>query len=115
MRKYKGARVHAVVTLSDTFMSTRYGGRQRPHFNYVRWIKIGESEEMAALPGPEPVKPPDAKETLSQLAKDAKLAAKTVDKMAEPQVQPAAAKKPTGPQEVTTPTAKEVTGDEIKY
>jgi len=67
------------------------------------------------LPGPEQVKPPGVKEALQQLAKDAKLAAKTVDKMAEPQVQPAAAKKPTGPQEVTTPTAKEVTGDEIKY
>jgi len=117
MRKYKGTRVHAVVTLSDTFMSTRYGGRQRPHFNYVRWIKIGESEEMAALPGPEPVKPPDAKETLSQLAKDARLAAKVVTKMTEPPVQAktTAAKKPTGPQEVAKPTAKEVTGDEIKY
>ena len=117
MRKYKGTRVHAVVTLSDTFMSTRYGGRQRPHFNYVRWIKIGESEEMAALPGPEPVKPPDAKETLSQLAKDARLAAKVVTKMTEPPVQAktTAAKKPTGPQEVAKPTAKDVTGDEIKY
>jgi hypothetical protein len=114
MRKYKGVRVHAVVTLSDTFMPTRYGGRQRPHFNYARWIKIGEHEEPATLPGPEPVKPPDAKETLNQLAKDARLAAKVVTKMTEPPAQ-AKTTKPTGPQEVAKPTAKEVTGDEIKY
>jgi hypothetical protein len=114
MRKYKGVRVHAVVTLSDTFMSTRYGGRQRPHFNYVRWIKIGEHEEPAALPGPEPVKPPDAKETLNQRAKDARLAAKVVTKMTEPPAQ-AKTTKPTGPQEVAKLTGKEVTGDEIKY
>src|SRR5262249_8586513 len=103
--------------LSDVFMSTRFGGRQRPHFNYVRWIRLGESEETATLPSPEQVKPPGAQETLNQLAKDAKLAAKVVTKMAEPQAQAKAAapKKPAGPQEVTKPSAKEVTDDEIMF
>ena len=47
----------------------------------------------------------------------ARLAAKVVTKMTEPpaQAKTTAAKKPTGPQEVAKPTAKEVTGDEIKY
>jgi hypothetical protein len=36
-------RPHAgpVVTLSDAHMNTRFGGRQRPHFNVVRWIELG--------------------------------------------------------------------------
>jgi hypothetical protein len=117
MRKYKGARVHARVKLSNVFMSTRFGGRQRPAFIYSpNWVRLGNSEETAVLPGPEPVEPPDAKETLNQLAKDAKLAAKVVTKMTEPQAQAKAApKQSTGPQVVHKPTAKEVVNDEIKY
>jgi hypothetical protein len=117
MRKYKGARVHARVKLSDTFMPTRYGGRQRPQFIYSpNWVRLGENEETAALPTPEQVKPPGAKETLNQLVKDAKLAAKVVTKMTEPQAQAkTAAPKQAGPQEVTKPSAKEVTGDEIPW
>jgi hypothetical protein len=38
MHKYKGPKVSAVITLGDIFMNTKYGGRQRPHFNIVRWI-----------------------------------------------------------------------------
>jgi hypothetical protein len=52
MRKFRGARVYAVVTLGDTFMSTRFGGRQRPDFIVNRWITIGPSEP--ALPAPTP-------------------------------------------------------------
>jgi len=118
MRKYKGARVHAGVKLSDVFMPTRFGGRQRPQFIYSpNWVRLGESEETAALPSPEQVKPPGAKETLNQLAKDAKLAAKVVSKMTEPQAQtkPAAPKQSTGPQEVSRPSAAEVTNDEIPW
>jgi hypothetical protein len=38
MRKYRGPKVSAVITLADAFMKTKYGGRQRPHFQIVRWI-----------------------------------------------------------------------------
>jgi hypothetical protein len=118
MRKYKGARVHARVKLSNTFMNTRFGGRQRPQFIYMpHWVRLGESEEIAALPAPEQVKPPGIKETLDQFAKHAKLAAKVVTKMTEPQAQAKAAapKQSTGPQEVVKPSAKEVTDDEIMF
>ena len=37
-RRFSGANVLPVVTLSDTFMKTHYGGRQRPHFLIKRWI-----------------------------------------------------------------------------
>jgi hypothetical protein len=43
MRQYRGPKVSAVVTLSDTHMNTKYGGRQRPHFEVVRWIGFDES------------------------------------------------------------------------
>jgi hypothetical protein len=50
MRDFRGARVFAVVTLGDTFMPTRFGGRQRPEFFVKRWITLGPSEP--ALPAP---------------------------------------------------------------
>jgi hypothetical protein len=59
MRQFRGERVFAVVCLGDTFMSTRFGGRQRPDFIVKRWIKLGPSEP--ALPAPTaPSLPPAA-------------------------------------------------------
>jgi hypothetical protein len=56
MRRFRGDNVYPVVTLSDTFMKTRFGGRQRPNFLIKRWI--GLSSEEAALPAPTPTAPP---------------------------------------------------------
>jgi hypothetical protein len=102
MRQYNGAKVHAVVTLSDTYMPTRYGGRQRPAFIYKRWIKIGG--EPAALPTADKNPPKAIEQTLEQFAGGDKPAAKP----AEPQQASKA-------QTVAKPTAKQVTGDEIRY
>ena len=54
MRMTRGPNLYAVVTLSDTFMKTKWGGRQRPHFNIVKWTRLGAQagEEVAALPAP---------------------------------------------------------------
>ena len=38
MRSFRGANVYPIVTLSDTFMSTHFGGRQRPQFVIKRWV-----------------------------------------------------------------------------
>jgi hypothetical protein len=72
MRKFRGARVHPVVTLTDVFMNTRFGGRQRPHFNIVKWVSLDGGgalltpTELPALESPPTappeVKPPSAKE-----------------------------------------------------
>jgi hypothetical protein len=51
MQKYKGPDIYAVVTLSDTHMKTKFGGRQRPHLLIVRWVRLGGGGE-AALPAP---------------------------------------------------------------
>jgi hypothetical protein len=53
MRRFRGEHVYPVITLSDAFMNTRFGGRQRPHFEVKRWIKLGgERGEVEALPPP---------------------------------------------------------------
>jgi hypothetical protein len=53
IRRLRGQNVYPVVTLSDTFMKTRFGGRQRPHFKIVKWTRLGgEGGEVAALPPP---------------------------------------------------------------
>src|SRR5262245_1275216 len=66
IRQFRGAKVYPVVALSDTFMKTRFGGRQRPHFLIKRWITFGGSAALAeaeapklAGPAAEPTKPVD--------------------------------------------------------
>src|SRR5213076_1020510 len=54
MRRFRGENVHPVVTLSDRFMATRFGGRQRPHFNIVRWITFGDGGPALAQPNAAP-------------------------------------------------------------
>jgi hypothetical protein len=70
MRRYRGQHVYPIVTLSDTFMKTRWGGRQRPHFEIKRWVTLGgggnalPAADQPLLPdqGVQEVKPPTAKE-----------------------------------------------------
>jgi hypothetical protein len=69
MRRLRGQNVYPVITLSDTFFPTRYGGRQRPHFVIVRWVRLGG--EVEALPVPTPLPPTTSKEQLNQFAKPA--------------------------------------------
>jgi hypothetical protein len=53
IRRLRGQNVYPAVTLGDTFMKTRFGGRQRPHFTIVRWVRLGgEGGEVEALPPP---------------------------------------------------------------
>jgi hypothetical protein len=49
MRKFRGEEVFPVVTLADTFMPTRFGGRQRPSFNVVRFVTFGGPGTPAAV------------------------------------------------------------------
>ena len=70
MRRYRGQHVYPLITLRDVFMRTRFGGRQRPHFEIRRWVKLGD--DSTALPaadtplltnrGAQEVKAPTAKE-----------------------------------------------------
>ena len=52
-RKVSGDNVYPVVTLSDTFMNTKFGGRQRPHFLIKSWITLGgQAPASTATPAP---------------------------------------------------------------
>jgi hypothetical protein len=54
MRKFRGEKVCAVVTLSDAFMRTKFGGRQRPHFIVKRWVQFGSEKPALAAPAQPP-------------------------------------------------------------
>lgn len=69
MRKFRGEHVYPVVTLADTYMRTRFGGRQRPHFDIKRWVAAPGDGDRALPPpgtprlaGPKEVTEPSAKE-----------------------------------------------------
>jgi hypothetical protein len=46
-RRVRGADVFPVVELTNIFMRTRHGGRQRPHLPVKRWITFGPTGEAA--------------------------------------------------------------------
>jgi hypothetical protein len=54
IRRLRGPNVYPVVLLTDTFMNTKWGGRQRPHFKIARWITLGSEGDHEALPPPPP-------------------------------------------------------------
>ena len=81
MRQVRGERVFAVVLLRDKFMPTAYGGRQRPHFEIVKFVTFGDdgttikssvltASDAPSLAGPatsggmKTVETPSAKETV---------------------------------------------------
>jgi len=86
MRKFKGPHLVPVVCLSDIFMQTRFGGRQRPHFLIKRWVTMGNgSEEQVLLPAPA---------APSLAPGQAAAAENSTDESAQAPVEPTAAAKP---------------------
>jgi hypothetical protein len=49
MRRFRGAKVTPIVRLASKWMTTRFGGRMRPHLEIVRWVEAG-GEPAPALP-----------------------------------------------------------------
>jgi hypothetical protein len=107
MRRFRGSNVFPVITLSDTFMKTRFGGRQRPHFLIKRWIALGDGDR--ALPAPDPsTTPRSAQAQLEHFAG-------TPETVAPPSA-PATPESPLpGARTVVPPTLAEETGDEIPF
>jgi hypothetical protein len=90
MRRLRGPNVYPMITLSDTFFPTRFGGRQRPHFVIQRWVRLGgEGGEVEALPSP------------------------TTNELAKPADKPASQTSDLPLTEVKEPTLAEEMGDEI--
>jgi hypothetical protein len=98
MRRFKGERVFAVVTLGDKYMPTRWGGRQRPELVIKRWIRLGP--DGTALPTPAaPSAPPSL----------------TTDVKATPAQHARAEASLSDVQEVEEPTLSEQMGDAIDF
>ena len=82
MRRLRGPGIHPVVTLSDTFMNTKFGGRQRPHFLIKRWINLGGGEGATAVTAPSvnsQLQPPDVHPAARLVPSDKTFADKTVE------------------------------------
>ena len=94
-RRCRGPHVHAEVSLSDTFMPTRFGGRQRPHFVFIRWVLMNG---LHALPAP--TDPANKTDGVAEAAPQIEMA-------------PAAAPAAPGPQVVEEPTLAEQMNDEL--
>jgi hypothetical protein len=98
MRRLRGEHVYAVVTLTDRFMPTRFGGRQRPDFKIMRWISFDPEDKV--LPAPTLPKEIDH---VSNTSEEAKPATKT---NAQAQTKPATEIKPQGETKPTNTAAK---------
>jgi hypothetical protein len=48
-RKWRQASVCPIIQLGTTFMPTRFGGRQRPYFNILRWVRPNDGQGEAAV------------------------------------------------------------------
>ena len=68
MRRYRGAHVYPVVVLSDCFMNTRFGGRQRPNFIIKRWIAFGEDQQVLPAVAPKALPPTTVEGALDMFA-----------------------------------------------
>jgi len=101
MRRIRGANVYAVLVLTDVFMKTRWGGRQRPQLRPVRWITFGEGGDLPAAPTPPKLVSPGI--------------AATLDQFAEQSQQTSPEKPQTGMQTVEPPNLKEEIDDHIPF
>ena len=107
MRKFRGARVFAIVKLGDAYMHTRFGGRQRPDLKIARWIMLGP--DGTALPAPSTPSLLPASSGKSQLDDFAKSAEPT--KEAKP-----TAETPAGFQTIDEPSLSEqMGGDKVQW
>jgi hypothetical protein len=61
MRRLRGDGAYPVVRLSKVHMNTRFGGRDRPFFQIVKWIKLGGDAALAAPVQQGAIEAPSAK------------------------------------------------------
>ena len=126
MRRFRGPDIYPVVRLSDVFMPTRWKGRQRPHFEIVRWVKLDGGKdalplaETPALTGPAPLDPaPAATAPAATPAATAATPTAAATTVSEPP--PASTKAALdkfaaeAARTVEPPSAKEATQDEIPW
>lgn len=116
MRRYRGGHVYPAITLSDTFMNTRFGGRQRPHFLIKRWVKLDAESGERALPAPALEDP--VRTRLDQFAANenkSKAETKTATVLASPAPEAPGTPTQAGAQEVDPPSLREELNDDLPF
>jgi hypothetical protein len=114
MRKFRGPGVYPVVSLSDTFMKTKFGGRQRPHFKILRWVTFDPVG--TALPPTSPsLLPPSQPEHLDEAATVAPHQAKTKAETVTKAKTKDKSAVPSGARVVEEPTLREDLDDDIPW
>jgi hypothetical protein len=113
MRRFRGDAVYPVVTLDDTFMATRFGGRQRPDFKIVRWIKLGPDHEALPAPVPTALPPASAKEVEDKKPEPKKPEPNPATVIATPNKRGTIKTDQKIGKPVTEPTFEEILGDEL--
>jgi hypothetical protein len=118
MRRFRGENVYPTVRLTDTFMPTRHGGRQRPHLEVKSWIKIGTEETEAALPQQQQAALPQTSAPAQPATTEHSVSEPTAK--AQPASEPTAKAQPVGKptvktQTVSEPTLAEEMQDDLPY
>jgi hypothetical protein len=102
MRRLRGENVHPVVTLSDCFMNTRFGGRQRPSFTIKKWINLGDDK---VLPTPSSSLESSAPPLVAHVGKELAEAKKPVETPTK--------KSARGARKVAGPALEEILNDDL--
>ena len=105
MRQFRGPGIYPVVSPAAKHMNTRFGGRQRPHFEIKRWISLSPDGTAALLSASPPSLPPAS---ASQQSPDRKAAADQHGK-----IQDKSGVVPSGVHFVEEPTLHEELNDAI--
>jgi len=92
LRRFRGNNAYPLVQLSDRFMKTRWGGRQRPHFEIVQWITLDPNSGM--IPTDDPRQLPAPQQPTQQTQQSAPSAAPQAAPSAQPAAQQQSAAKP---------------------
>ena len=115
MRRFKGDRVCAVVALSDVFMPTRFGGRQRPHLAIKRWVALGSGALAApattAIPlAAQPKVEPLPIETVAEPTLKEEMGGDEIPFHESPALSPTSDPKPAAPSQTAKRTAQKTSG-----
>jgi hypothetical protein len=112
MRRYRGENVYPTVRLTHTFMSTNYGGRERPHLEIRadRWIKIGGGEAEAVSPPQAPFLSPQQEQATPPPRQE-----QVASEASPPQAQAVSQAETLKTEPVNEPTLQEELNDKVPF
>ena len=109
MRRFRGDGAFPVVKLAKIYMNTRFGGRDRPFFQIVKWVSLGDDKAVEA---------PAEQRAIEQAKPPAEVVESTKIEQSKPSVESKPATKPaakpvTKPITISEPTLEEILDDAL--